>query len=278
MDKYEINIAPYDTAAYGHVSEVKQNKDNFTYSLGVSYLPFPWLKLRSSYATSFKMPEPNTQMSYRPGSTTYLANIGLKPESSKGWEIGSDIYWNEFTVSATYFSVDYKNKIESAILRTGVRQYQNLWGITEYRGLEFSTSWDIAQTFGWDMELKPYISLTRMFRYFNTEKKAKTGYVQDLTASYGVTFKEPSLDFSASFDVSYFGHQYPHYTSTTQTEFGGETVMNFRLSKGLMKWGDHGRIILKADVTNLNDNFYETQTGFPEEGRAFHVGLLYEYR
>jgi vitamin B12 transporter len=275
FDKYEIAAEGVDLT-----DVTEQKKDRVTPSFGVSFLPTEWLKLRASVSSSFKMPEPISQMSYRVTSSgVYLANPDLRPESSVGWELGSDIYWNELTFGFTYFNVDYKDKIESQVVSTGptVRQYQNLPGRTEYRGLELNASWDIGTEFDWGFQLSPYVNLTRMFRYFNTQYQKKTGYVQDLTVSYGLNFNKPSIGLSAGFDVAYLGFQLPHYTSTSQIEFGGETVMNFHIAKELIKFADKGSLIAKVDVTNLTDNFYETQDSFPEPGRAFTFGLRYEY-
>jgi Outer membrane cobalamin receptor protein len=144
-DQYDIESGA-DASTGDIVQSLKQDKA--TYSFGVSYLPLDWLKLRTSYSTSFKMPEPISQMRENPcsGATCihYRANSALKPESSKGWEVGSDVYYGGLTWGLTYFNVDYENKIESAQLsppvggRNEVRQYQNLSGQTEYRGLEAS--------------------------------------------------------------------------------------------------------------------------------------------
>ena len=270
-DRYEIEsgaVNPRDVA--------RQEKSRTTPSLGLAWLPQDWLKLRANLSSSFKMPEPISQMSYSPGSTIYLANPDLKPESSRGWDISADVYYEALTLGLTYFSVNYKDKIESELLSPGVRQYRNLPGRTEYRGLEASAEWRMGETFGWDFELKPYLSLTKMFRYFNVGLQKKTGSVADLSASYGLVFDHEALGFQASLDATYYGTQYPHYT-TAQVPFGGETVIDLHLAKRLLDWPDGGRLILKADLLNLNNRYYETMRNYPEEGRSFMLGLRYEY-
>lgn len=265
-------------------NEALLKKDRVTPSFGISYLLTDWLKLRANYSHSYKMPEPISQMDHSlstgPTSSEYLPNPDLKPESSKGWEVGADVYYGGFTVGGTYFSVDYKDKIESALIRPrpphDVRQYQNLNGITEYRGLEFWLDWRMDETFDWNFELKPYISLTRMFRYYNTEKKAKTGYTADLNMSYGLVFNKSDIGLMARVDVTYTGRQLPHYT-TAQIEYGRDTTVDIHLSKRLIDWAEKGRLYLKLDITNLGDLFYENQRNYPEEGRAFYMGLRYEY-
>ncbi|MDR1040470.1 MAG: TonB-dependent receptor [Deltaproteobacteria bacterium] len=275
-DKMEIYAA--GSVRAGQTLPAQLNRQRYTPSFGVSFLVTDWLKLRANYATSFKMPEPISQMTYSPGDPIYLEARDLQPESSKGWELGTDIYYGGFTVGATYFSVDYKDKIESQVISATpilIRQYQNLKGITEYRGLEFWVDWRMDETFGWNFELKPYISLTRMFRYFNTEKRAKTGYTADLNMSYGLVFNDDNLGLMARVDVTYLGRQLPHYT-TAQIEYGRDTLVDFHLSKRLIDWEDKGQLYLKVDMTNIGNRFYRTGT-YPEEGRAFYMGLRYEY-
>ncbi|MDR3323109.1 MAG: TonB-dependent receptor [Zoogloeaceae bacterium] len=249
-------------------------KDRDTGSFGVAYLPLDWLKIRANTATSFKMPEP-THISYRPGSTTYLANPDLTPETSRGWEIGTDIAYRNVNASLTWFNVDYKDKIESVALSASVRQYQNLPGTTRYRGLEASLDWSAGRALGWEADLKPYVSLTRMVEFKNSETGEKTSNVADLSLSYGVAYRDPGQGFRASLDATYYGHKYPHYT-TAQIRYGGETVVNLHLAKDLYNWGEH-RLILKVDIANLTDKYYETLRNYPEAGRAFLVGLRYEY-
>jgi Outer membrane cobalamin receptor protein len=135
----------------------------------------------------------------------------------------------------------------------------------------------MGKTFGWNFELKPYVNLTKMFRFFNVEKQAKTGNVAELSVSYGLVFDHDDLGLRASIDVMYLGKQLPHYTSSNQVEFGGDTVIDLHLAKRLYEWPDKGRLILKADILNLTDKFYETTTSYPQEGRSFILGLRYEY-
>ncbi|MDR1920945.1 MAG: TonB-dependent receptor [Candidatus Adiutrix sp.] len=149
-------------------------------------------------------------------------------------------------------------------------------GKTEYRGLEASLDWRMDETFGWNFELKPYVSLTKMFRYYNTEMRKNTGSVADLSVSYGLIFDDEDSGLRASVNAAYYGHQMPHYT-TTQVEFGGDTVVDLHLAKRLYQWERGDRLFIKADILNLTDKFYETMRNYPEEGRSFMLGLRYEY-
>lgn len=267
------------------IADVVLKRNRVTPSFGVAYLPTDWLKLRANYSTSFKMPEPSAQMNYA-GRYDFLPNPNLQPESSKGWEVGSDIYYNGLTLGLTYFSVDYEDKIETVTVDrvgpTDVRQYQNIKGITEYRGLEFNADWQMGDTFGWNFELKPYVSLTKMFRYYSLEEESNVSTVSDLSVSYGVTFNDEDTGWAASIDAVYFGIQDPHRASAYAkdygvTKFGGETTVDLHLAKRVYEWEDAGRVILKADVLNVTDRLVSTTLGYPEAGRSFMFSLRYEY-
>jgi vitamin B12 transporter len=254
---------------------VDQKKSRDTYSLGAAWLPVDWLKLRANAATSFKMPEP-THIAYRPGSTTYLANPDISPESSKSWEFGTDASWRHFDVALTYFNIDYKDKIESELVAPATRQYRNLPGTTEYRGWEGSLKWAANRTFGWKADVRPYLGFTRMLRFQNNETGNKTSDVADLSLSYGVAYSDANAGWRGSLDMIYYGKRYAHYTLTDRTRYGGQTVVNFHITKDLYRWGDH-RLSLKVDVTNLTNRFYETLRNYPEAGRVILTSLRYEY-
>jgi outer membrane receptor protein involved in Fe transport len=116
-----------------------------------------------------------------------------------------------------------------------------------------------------------------MFRHFNSEVRKRTGCVRDWRFSRGLSGKKPSIGLSASLDVVYHGLQLPHYTSTTQVEFGGDTVVDFHVSKDIYEYENLGKLILRADVYNLTDRFYETMRNYPEPGRVIVFGLRYEH-
>lgn len=209
----------------------------------------------------------------------YLPNYGIKPESSKGWEVGADLYYNGFSLGLTYFVTDYTDHIQTIELRprpNRLRQKQNLPGITEYRGLEVFTDWEMGDTFGWNFDLKPYVSLTKMFRYHN--EGTVMGYVSDLTVSYGLIFNHPDTGLVASIDAVYYGMQHAHLLGRApETPFGGDTVLDLSLAKRIHEWEDAGRLIVKLDIENLTDHFYWTREDQAQPGRSFLVSLKYEF-
>ncbi|MDR2352415.1 MAG: TonB-dependent receptor, partial [Deltaproteobacteria bacterium] len=97
--------------------------------------------------------------------------------------------------------------------------------------------------------------------------------------AYGISFTYPEYGLYASVDANYFGKQLPSWGSTTWAgvKFGGNHIFDLHISKELYKWESAGRIILKADVLNLANKFYQLSAGYPQPGRAFYLSLRYEY-
>lgn len=122
FEKLELNAAVrYDK--YSDVGGTTNPK------FGVNWVPVQGLKLRGSYGTSFRAPTlpqlyGNTNQlfvqSYQNpaggapivGVARSGGNLGLSPETATTWSIGADIEpLPRLRLSATYFSVDYKNQV-----------------------------------------------------------------------------------------------------------------------------------------------------------------------
>jgi vitamin B12 transporter len=82
-----------------------------TWKAGMAWMVMPETKLRATYGTGFAAPS----SSHRYGVPAWgqAANPDIKPEKSKGWDIGVDhtVLGGMYTVSATYF----KNKFTDLI-------------------------------------------------------------------------------------------------------------------------------------------------------------------
>ena len=108
----------------------------------------------AQYAFGFNAPSP-TQLFSRYGSPgTYLiaGNPELKPETSRGWELGTKLGDDQLNGSLTYFDNNYQNFIE-AVTRPGnalypyyIQTFENLDQVRIY-GLEAKASWIFAK--GW---------------------------------------------------------------------------------------------------------------------------------
>jgi vitamin B12 transporter len=317
-DYWQINTPPYsskfvDTAGYlmGKLSFLDEQlwlnagvrydsyesqgegapatEKRYTPAFGVAYSPVEWVKVRANYAGSFTMPTPDrlTGDSMSASFIRYLGNPNLKPQTAESWDFGADFYYHGLEAGLTYFSSDYKDLIRTKTLYSPskptaddprVDTYENLAGTTKYRGLEANLSWAMGETFGWDFDIRPYVTLTKMLTY---EKPDGTDLelVPGLSMSYGVSLDHPAYGFQASLDATYYGEELPSAGSTQWggIRFGKDHIFDLHLSKMLYDWNDYGKVTLKGDILNLTNRFYHVSAGYPQPGRAFYVGLRYDY-
>jgi vitamin B12 transporter len=83
-----------------------------TWRSGVAWLPARTTKLRATYGTGFSAP--GTDDVYGVASWNQLPNLDLRPEKSRGWDVGVDQAFanGDVTVSATYFQNRFRDLLE----------------------------------------------------------------------------------------------------------------------------------------------------------------------
>ncbi len=106
--------ALFDANAAVRRDQNSNTSDKTTWRLGLSLLPVKGLKLSGNYGTGFKAPSFNDL--YWPGA----GNLNLRPESSRGWDIGLH-YQGEVEawkggLGATWFQQTFQNLIAWAPL------------------------------------------------------------------------------------------------------------------------------------------------------------------
>jgi vitamin B12 transporter len=273
-----------------------QNKTNFVPSVGIAYTPLNWLKLRANYAEGFVMP---TLVNFV-GNTTYRPNYGLKPEQSKTYEVGIDIFWEYINASLTYFHTNWADKLVG--VDTGEVNPNNTWapGTHWYRmenldgaviaGYEFAFSADLGQAFNKDFVLKPYISFTYMPTRRNKDHKGGPQSVETLgfdtltnvaksTWSFGVSFVEPNIHLTSNINAhTARGTISQNYGDDLRwVKYGNALLVDFMVEKRIIDWREKGHLNLKLEINNIFDGYDEGYINYPGPGRNFYVGMAYEY-
>jgi hemoglobin/transferrin/lactoferrin receptor protein len=119
-----------------------------------SWAPSKYVSLFAQYAFGFNAPSASQLYSRYGSPGTYLisGNPDLKPETSRGWELGTRIGDQQLNGSLTYFDNSYQNFIE-AVNRPGnaqypyyIQSYENLESVRIY-GVEAKAEWRFAK--GW---------------------------------------------------------------------------------------------------------------------------------
>ncbi len=113
--------------------------DKMTYRLGLAVHPFSGIKLFANYGTGFKAPSLNDL--YWPATVFSAGNPNLRPESSKGTDVGlswnDEGEWGRLSASATWFSQDIRDLISWEQVKPFFWQPTNI-GRAKVHGWEFS--------------------------------------------------------------------------------------------------------------------------------------------
>ncbi len=271
-DKYEVKVK----------EPVGRTEDdsNLSPRFGLAYLLTDYLKIRTNYGGAFIMPAADQMAAdYVVWGTHYMGNPDLDPEKSKTYEVGLDFSYDSFNSALTYFSTDFKDKIESYTTASGDKSWRNI-GKAEMQGLEGDFSYDIGAPFAWDFEVRPYASFVYLTKYKDEETDKDLKYTSDLHLSYGIRFSGLK-DLSANLNFAYIGEQkitdYESGWPYPVIQKGGFTVANFTISKKILDTGKYGGLTLKGEIQNLFDKDYEYVKGYPMPERSFFLGLRYDF-
>ncbi|WP_372020204.1 TonB-dependent receptor domain-containing protein [Tistrella mobilis] len=255
--------------------------------------------LKGGIAKGFKSPalvqiNPDIGNPQRGGAVTW-GNPDLQPEESVNTEIGLYYEGAGFSVNATLFNTDYKNKIAntgSAILRdqdgeiiyspdgsgTPYSGYFNI-GEATMRGLELAGRWQITERLGLrgnytfiDSEMN-----TKGATFYNYSLESLDGEklvgVPDHTLSL-------TLDWLVTEDVSTFVTG-SYRSRESRISFGqGNTASDGIGSTTTFDlggtWKIHPNLSMNAAVYNVTDQVHEPEEGkywYVEDGRRFWLGL-----
>jgi len=260
----------------------RQEKDHdLNPTVGLAYLLTDNLKLRANYGEAFVMPSADELAAdFVVWGTRNLGNPDLKPEKSKTYEGGFDLYRNSLNISLTYFYTDYRVKIEATTTAAGDRTWENR-GRATIEGLEGEVSHDLGELFEWDFQLTPYASFVYLTEYEDKETGVDLNYISDLQMSYGITLTG-IYGMTANLNFAYTGKQRIEdwesgIRPVTVIEKGGFTVANLTIIRKMFNFREKGGLTLRGEIQNLLDKDYEYVNGYPMPGIGFFLGLRYEY-
>lgn len=129
----------FDVSAAARQDRNNMVADKMTYRLGLGLHPFAGIKLFANYGTGFKAPSINDL--YWPATTFAAGNPNLRPESSKGGDVGLSWSekgeWGNMSASATWFTQDIRDLISWEQVKPFFWQPTNI-GRAKIHGWEFS--------------------------------------------------------------------------------------------------------------------------------------------
>ncbi|MDR2443830.1 MAG: TonB-dependent receptor, partial [Deltaproteobacteria bacterium] len=292
-----------DPTKYGYDRfATSQTYSRLSPSLGVSYLPLEFLKLRANWTHSFRPPSPRELFSSWYESYGFSGYPWNKAENTDSYEFGFDLNDKYFSFSATYFfshTKDYVYQHEDPI--QDIRRVRNT-DKQRRSGIEVSFNGNVAGALGYtNIEVRPYFYLSYLFKTEELYREGRqdilgrwvntySSWIPKSTANYGLLVRVPSIKLTTNLNFSYWGNVYPStVTLFTQGAYNPDlsypsfTIVNFSLRKGLIDFGDKGNLELKLDATNIFDKLYNYGDPNPATnpiympGRSFYAGLVYNF-
>jgi outer membrane receptor protein involved in Fe transport len=301
-DNYKVSDKRQDPGDWTNLPPVHAGQrlpwsQTFTHlspSVGVSYLPLDWLKLRANYTNSMRPPSPRELTSgfYEPYN--FWGYPWNKAEKTNTYEAGFDLNFPYFNLSNTYFYSETKDYVyqhaSPDVAPSPARQRVRNADKQTRSGVELTVSGNIAGALGaQNFEVRPYFSYSHLFKFEELFRRGyqgpanygdwvdMTGQIPKTSMSGGVRFRYPSVKLSANLNLSYWGR--------SQYALGqwapGFTIANFSLRKGLLDFNNYGSLDFRLDINNLFNKDYvfgnPNTTTYHMPGRSFYAGIIYNF-
>ena len=217
-------------------------------------------RLKGSYGTAFKAP--TLYELYGVGDFNYVGNPNLRPETSKGWEVGFEqpLFGDRLRFGVTYFRNDIKDLINSQT--TPVNTYVNV-GKAKTEGYEAFVDLKATDRLRFHAD---YTRTDATDEIANTELLRRPKHKANFTASYQAS---DALGLSAS--VVYVGPWMDFDRQGlwfTPRDFQGYTVVNIAASYAV-----NDKVTVFGRVDNLFDKRYEVPVGWNAPGVGVFGGI-----
>jgi len=226
--------------------------------------PTSGTRLRGSYATGFKAPTANqlfVDSVFDFGR--FVGNPGLRPETSRGWEIGLDKTFRPgHSAGLTYYEQRIRDLIDSVFsFDPMVPSTNENISRVKINGVEFNASSKLGERLTADLGA----SYTR-------SKNRDTGtnlLRRPLRKASMALAYTPSDAAQTSLETVYTGPRYDlDAVSFTNIRRGGYTLLNLAASRDVTP-----ALTLHARINNLTDKQYEEPDGFAQAGIGIFFGF-----
>jgi vitamin B12 transporter len=236
--------------------------DARTYRGTAAYrLPEADTKIRGSYGTGVK----NPTMSELYGSTsTYTGNPNLKPEETRGWDVGVDQgIWNDRAMmGVTYFD----QRVDSLITGSGSTS-RNVNGESRIRGMELEGR----------IEPVANLVLRAAYTYMHTampvsgeELVRRPAHVGSFNANYRFLDKRANVNLG----ILYNGRQVDdNFETGFGTNASRQTLDGYALINLAAGYWMTENVEIFGRLENLLDQNYENVYTYQMPGRAIYAGM-----
>jgi len=242
-----------------------------TWQLAGSYQLFPAVRLRASVGTGSKAPTFTERYGYF--EDLFIGNPDLKPESSKGWEIGLDTQWNDARnqFQIAYFDQDLQDEIDGFVFDPDSFLFtaQNKQTDSSRKGVETVFNRRLGKSF----------TFAASYTYTDATEKDPGGqsvrevrrprHMASLAANYYFADDRGNINLNLNYNGSQLDVFYSPLTFASElVKIDAFSVLDVAAS-----WKLSRSLELTARVSNLLDEEYEEILGFVRPGRAVYAGL-----
>ncbi|MFZ7277775.1 TonB-dependent receptor plug domain-containing protein [Avibacterium endocarditidis] len=247
----------------GRYTDSNHYDNSFTGRIAGTYRLLPNVKAHASFGTAIQNPTITEFYGY---NGTFLPNPNLKPEKSKGGDIGLlfETTDKRHSLDVTYFARNVKNFISTAYLPSGVSQAVNMNGSTKIKGVEVAYNGKITD------DLSAYANYT----YTQTkDSKGQTlvrrpKHMANLGLAYQITEA-----MGANVNVNYVGKRVDTYFDETTYASSRVKMPSYTLVGLGANYQVMPNLNVYANLNNLFDKKYESVAGYGQYGRTLYVGL-----
>jgi vitamin B12 transporter len=255
----------------GRQDDYSDFDDVFTWQLAASQRLGDSLRLRASTGTGSKAPTFIERFGFYPD--LFIGNPNLKPETSRGWEVGMELELAEdsLTLGAAWFDQQLEDEIDGFVFDplTGSFTAANKSGDSKRRGLELTLFAQLADSF----------NLNASYTFLDTNEITSSGqsvrearrprHMASLNANYRFGAERGNLNLNINYNGEQLDNFFPPpFYQPQQVELDGYTVVDLAAA-----WKLSDSLELTGRISNLLDEDYEEILGFARPGRAVFAGL-----
>jgi outer membrane cobalamin receptor len=267
----ELLLEEATTDTYSHFLSVNADLDKFLISasfrldkyknlktvaspqLGVSFNLLPNLKIRTSYAESFRAPTLPELLN------PYWGNAALVPETGKSFEFGIDFYLQSLSMGITFFDSHYLNLIGYSPITW---KFVNI-NEARSKGIEVSVKKALLKHWQWGLA---YTYLKTRDMQYNRELLRRPQH----TFSTQLSYQSAKVDVFA--EMVYVGKRLDYNELLWSVEENPafntfSFVFNFHIAD---------RITWFVNISNAFNRYFEEVLGYPAPLRRILVGIKYQ--
>jgi vitamin B12 transporter len=260
----------------GRLDDFSDFDDVFTWQLAASHHLVNGIKLRGSVGTGSKAPTFTERYGFF--ADFFIGNPDLKPETSKGWELGfeSDFNRSDVRLGVAWFDQELEDEIDGFVFDpdTFLFTARNKDGKSHRKGVELVLDGDLTDAFSYAGSYT-YTKASETDAFGNTQTEVRRPrHMASLSANYRFASDRGNLNLNINYNGSQLDNFFPPpFFGVIQVELESFTVVDFAAS-----WKLTENLELTGRVSNLFDEDYEEVLGFTRPGRAVYAGVRGQFQ